>query len=47
MDFLSPSLSSWTRSRTYPLVEVDGVLAGDDLVDRGLGGLLSLVGRHF
>lgn len=25
---------------TYPLVEVDGVLAGDDLVDGGLAGLL-------
>ncbi len=31
---------------TYPLVEVDGVLASNDLLDGGLRGLLSL-GRHF
>lgn len=33
-------------TETYPLVEVDGVLASNNLLDGGLGGLLSLDGRH-
>lgn len=34
--------------QTYPLVHVDGVLAGDNVLEGGPGGLASLLGgRHF
>lgn len=42
-----PVLLEFWWADTYSLVHMDGVLAGDDLVDGGLAALLLSFRRHF